>query len=151
MKVSGVLKPCTFAPFSDFVENSHGEARDSSYTKSWVPVHNQWVPVQKNKESCLGLYVTRKFNLERDAKALYYSLLKLKYSPSTYMCLKHKKEQHAATEITRTGYSTKKSSNWLIVLCVLRDKCHEFFSIFGDYHESGTQDAKVTISLTFVW
>ena len=27
MKVSGVLKSCTFATFSDFVENSYGEAR----------------------------------------------------------------------------------------------------------------------------
>ena len=40
----------------------------------------------------MGLYVTRKFNLETDAKALYYSLLKLKYSPSKYMYLKHKKD-----------------------------------------------------------
>ena len=46
----------------------------------------------KKRESCLGLYVTRKFNLETDAKALYYSLLKLKYSPSIYMYLKHKKD-----------------------------------------------------------
>ena len=58
-----------------------------------------------------------------------------------------------ATEITRTGYSTKKSSNRLIVLGVLWDTRHELllFSIFGDYYESGTQDAKVTKSLTFVW
>ena len=32
-----------------------------------------------------------------------------------------------ATEITRTGKSTKKSSNGLIVLCILRDAFHDIF------------------------
>ena len=31
---------------SDFVTNSYGESRDSSCEKSWVQVHNQWVPAQ---------------------------------------------------------------------------------------------------------
>ena len=46
-----------------------------------------------------------------------------------------------------TGYSTKKSSNSSIVLCVLRDAYHELFCIFGDFHASETQDVEVTKSL----
>ena len=46
-----------------------------------------------------------------------------------------------------TGYSTKKSSNSSIVLCVLRDACHELFCVFGYFHASGTEDAEVTKSL----
>ena len=55
---------------SNFVTNSYGESWDSSCNKS--------------------------VNLETDAKTLYYSLLKLKYSPSKY--LEHKKDlsKHAS-------------------------------------------------------
>ena len=52
-----------------------------------------------------------------------------------------------ATEITRTGYSTKKSSNRSIFPYVLRDACHETFCVFGDFSASRTQDAEVTKSL----
>ena len=73
--------------FCDFVTNSYGESWDSSCEKSWVPVHNQWVPVQKNKESQIenasGPLCNQTVNLETDAKTLHYSLLKLKCSPST--------------------------------------------------------------------
>ena len=48
---------------TDFVKNGYGESWDSSCEKSWVPVHNQWVPVKKKQGvqnwTCLGLYVTR--------------------------------------------------------------------------------------------
>ena len=91
------------------------------------------------------------FNPETDAKPLYYSLLKLKYSPSIY--LKHKKDKiciflkTTATEIPRTGYYTKESSsNRSIVLCVLQDTFHELFCVFGDFYASGTQDAEETKS-----
>ena len=75
---------------SDFVTNtcSYGESWDSSCEKSWVPVHNQGVLSWK----CLGLYVNQTVTLETDAKTLYYSLLKLKYSPS--ISLKHKKDKN---------------------------------------------------------
>jgi len=54
----------------------------------WGPsVHNQWVPVQLKM---FGYLCNQTVNLETDAKSLYYSLLKLKYSPSIY--LKHKKD-----------------------------------------------------------
>ena len=36
---------------TDFIKNGYGESWDSSCEKSWVPVHNQWLPVNKNKES----------------------------------------------------------------------------------------------------
>ena len=52
-----------------------------------------------------------------------------------------------ATEITQTGYSTKKSSNRSIFPYVLRDACHEIFCVFGDFSASRTQDAEVTKSL----
>ena len=72
------------------VTNSYGKPWDSSCGKSWVPTKNQWVPVQKNKESswkCMGLYVT---NWRQMPKLFTYSLLKLKYIPSIY--LKHKQD-----------------------------------------------------------
>ena len=31
---------------SDFVTNSYGESYDSSCENSWVPVNNQWIPLQ---------------------------------------------------------------------------------------------------------
>ena len=49
-----------------------------------------------------------------------------------------------ATEISRTGYSTKKFSNRLIVLCVLQDAFHELFCVFRDSYVSGTQHVEVT-------
>ena len=54
-----------------------------------------------------------------------------------------------ATEITRIGFSTKKSPNRSIVPYVLRDACHEIFCIFGDFSGSRTQDAEITKSLHF--
>ena len=42
-----------------------------------------------------------------------------------------------------TGYSTKKSSNSLIDLCVLQDPYHE---LFCDFHASGTHYAEATKS-----
>ena len=52
-----------------------------------------------------------------------------------------------ATEITRTGYSTKKSSNRSIFPYVLQDACHEIVCVFGDFSASRTLDAEVTKSL----
>ena len=50
--------------------------------------------------------------------------------------------------MTQTGYTTKKSSNPLIILCVLWDTSHELFCVFvGDFYISGTQAAEVTKSL----
>ena len=37
--------------------------------------------------------------------------------------------------------------NRSIILCVLRDACHELFCVVGDFYASVTQDAEVTKSL----
>ena len=42
-----------------------------------------------------------------------------------------------AAEITRTGYSIKKSSNRSIVVCVLRDACHKLICVFGNFMHQG--------------
>ena len=49
--------------------------------------------------------------------------------------------------MAQTGYSTRRSSNRSIILCILRDACHELFCIFGDFYALGTQDREVTKSL----
>ena len=52
-----------------------------------------------------------------------------------------------ATEIRRTGYSTKTSSDLSIDLCILRDVCHELFCIFGDFlciRDAGHRGNKIT-------
>lgn len=54
-----------------------------------------------------------------------------------------------ATNITQTGYSTRKSSNRSTILCMLWDACHELFCIFGDLYASGMQDAGVTKSVDY--
>ena len=49
--------------------------------------------------------------------------------------------------MAQTRYSTKRSSNQSIVLCILWDTCHKLFCVFGDFYASVTQDAEVTKSL----
>ena len=76
---------------SDFVTNRYSESWDSSCEKSLVPVQCQWVPIKKIKAlklKMLGPLCNQTVNLKTDSKTLYYSLLKLKYSPSI---LKHNK------------------------------------------------------------
>ena len=52
-----------FNTFSGFAASSYGESCDSSSGKSWAPVQNHQVPVQKTKSpinwKCLVCYVTR--------------------------------------------------------------------------------------------
>ena len=70
---------------NDFVTNSYDEWWDSSRGKSWVPVQNHWVLVPKTtspKLKMLGPLCNQTVNLKKDCKALYYSILKFKYSPS---------------------------------------------------------------------
>ena len=84
-------------------------------------------------------------NLETDAKTLYYSLLKLKYSSSIYS--KHKKDwnKYASLNNSHTNHTNRmfyeKASNRSIVLC------HELFCVFWDFYASGRQDAVVAKSL----
>ena len=63
----GYLSQLLRKAWSHFVSISYGESWDSSCKESWVPVHNQWVPVNCSKKlgvrnwKCLGLYVTRQW------------------------------------------------------------------------------------------
>ena len=52
-----------------------------------------------------------------------------------------------ATEITRTEYSTKTSSDRSIDLCGLRDARHELFCVYGDFYASRKQGAEVKITV----
>ena len=54
-----------------------------------------------------------------------------------------------AAEIEQTGFFFKNIFRW-IDLCVLQDASTELFCVFGDFYASGTHDAEVTKSLTFV-
>ena len=92
-------------------------------------------------------------NLETDSKTLYYRLLKLKMQ-SFYIFKAQKRlkqicifKQQPQKSHGMDNYSTKKSSNRSITLCILRDACHELFCIFRDFYASGTQDTEVTKSL----
>ena len=75
---------------SDFVTNSYGESWDA-FCEKLDPVQNhvQNVPVKKTTNPImLGPLCNQTVNLKADSKTLYYSILKLKYSPSI---LKHNK------------------------------------------------------------
>ena len=72
--VISVLIRSGFNGSSDFVTNSFGESWDSSCEKSWVPVRNHWVAVQKTVSP--WLICNHTVNLKTDSKTQYYSLLK---------------------------------------------------------------------------
>ena len=68
---------------------------DSSCEKSWVPVQNQWVPVQKTMSAKLkmpGHLRNQTVNLKTVSKTLYYSIMKLNYSPSILIARQPLKE-----------------------------------------------------------
>ena len=67
---------------SDFVANTYGESWDSSCEKSSVPVHTQLKKTRTPKLKMPGPSCNQTVYLETDAKTFYYSLLKLKCSPS---------------------------------------------------------------------
>ena len=83
-----IFSHCLTSIHSDYVTNSYGESWDSSKCeKSWVPVHNQWVPVKKRK--CLGFYVTRQL-IWRQTRKFSITVYWKKYSPSIHLW--HKKD-----------------------------------------------------------
>ena len=51
--------------------NSYGESRDSSCEKLWVPVQNQWAPVQKTMSP--RAFCNHTVNLKTDSKTPNYS------------------------------------------------------------------------------
>ena len=143
---------------NDFVTNSDDEWWDSSREKSWVPVQNQWVLVQKTTSPKLKMIwpsCNQTVNLNKDSKALYYRILKFKYGLSIS---KHKKcsmkyaslnnsHNNCHSNYTNRLFLQNNCSDRLIDLCLLRDACHGLFCVFGDFYAPGTQDAEVTKSL----
>ena len=93
--------------------------------------------------------------LKTDSKILYYSILKLKYSPFIFKAQQRLIErcfvnsQNNCHRNYTNGIFLQIHMFRSIDLCILRDACHELFWIFGDSSASGTQHAGVTISLRF--
>ena len=113
-------------------------------------IEAQFLKQRARNWKCLVLCVTRTVNLKTDFKTLYtvyWNKNILHLFLSTTQTKRNKRRWTTATAITRTGYYSKKSSNRSIVLCVLRDACHELFCVFGDFYASVTRDAEVTKSL----
>ena len=109
---------------SDFVTNSYDEWWDSSRDKSWVPVQNHWGLVQKTtspKLKMLWPLCNQTVNLKKDSKALYYSILKLKYSPSIS---KHKKCSVKYASLNNSHYNCHSNYTKSILL-----QKHMFWSI----------------------
>ena len=107
-----------------------------------LPKTNEF-QLKKNKESswkCMGLYVTN----WRQMPKLFTKFTEVKIK-SFYIIIKAQRRlkyicifKQQGTEITQTGYFTKTSSNWSIILYVLRDVCHELmFYVFGYFYTSG--------------
>ena len=111
---------------------------------------------------CFGLYVTYyQTVMKTNSKALYYSVLKLKYSPShlknnkgwkKYASLNNSHNNCHRNYTNRRDISTNTCTHVQIDrsmdLCVLWDACHELLCIFRDFNASDTQDAEVTEALT---
>ena len=104
-----------------------------------VKNHESQPPLKQNKESYLGLYVTRR-TIWRQMPKLLLQFTEIKIQ-SKYTSLNNSHRNHTK----RIFY--KKTSNRSIVLCILMDACHESFCFFGDFYASGMWDAEVTKSL----
>ena len=95
-------------------------------------------------------------NLKTDSKTLYYSMLKLKYSPSIF---KHNKGYKKYALLNNSHNNCHRNYTNGIFLhythfqinCSLHPtgSCHVLFCVFGDFYASGTQDVEVTKSLGF--
>ena len=112
----------------------------------------------------LGPLCNQTVSLKTDSKTLYYSTLKLKFSPSI---LKHNKgwkkyasltnihnncKKHYANKPVRYFYKIINIHNFSdqsINLCILQDACHELFWAFGDFNTSMVKDVQVTKSLEY--
>ena len=85
--------------------------------------------------------------LKTDSKILYYSILKLKYSPFIFKAQQRLIErcfvnsQNNCHRNYTNGIFLQIHMFRSIDLCILRDACHELFWIFGDSSASGTQHA----------
>ena len=99
--------------------------------KSWVPVHNQWVPVQ-----CLGFYVTRQF-IWRQTPKVFITI----YSPSLLDISKAQKrlKQICIFINSHRNHTNRIFYQKLNILCILWNAYHELFCVFGNFYVSGTR------------
>ena len=93
------------------------------------------------KLKMLGPLCNQTVNLKTDSKSLYYSALKLKYSPSI---LKHNKGEKKYESLNNSHNNFHR--NYTNDLCVLQDARHELLFFFGDFCASGMQDVEATKS-----
>ena len=96
---------------------------------------SQFKKSRSPKLKMLGPSSNQTVNMETDAKNRYYSFLKLK-KKSFYKC----KEKKRLKEICIFKQQPQKSleQNPSILLCIVRDVCHELFGVFGNFYALGT-------------
>ena len=140
---------------SDFVTNSYGESWDSKKKNHEPQFEKTRSRVWAFIIIFFFFYVTRQLIWRHRPKLfIYYSSLKLKYSPAIrlkykkyhikYICI-FKQQPHKSHE---QDILLKKSSNRSILFCVLRNRYHDLFCVFqGGFYASWTQDGEVTKSL----
>ena len=104
----------------------------------------------------LGRLCNQTVNLKTDPKTMYYSALKLKYSPSI---LKHNKgeKKYESSNNSHNNFHRNYTNGMFLQIKTFRSMdrslrptgCiyHELLCILGDFCVSGTQDAEATKSL----
>ena len=108
---------------------SYGESWDSSCEnhESQSRSNESQLKITSLKLKMLGPLCNQTVNLKTHSKTLYYSILKLKYSPSIL--------KQNTIKVTWTGYFYKYTcSDQSIDLCVLWDTCHDWFCVFRDFY-----------------
>ena len=107
-----------FNTFSGFAASSYGESCDSSSGKSWAPVQNHRVPVQKTKSpinwKCLVCHVTRQL-IWRQISKLFIQFTEIKIY-SIYCKAQQKNKYAPLNNIHKhhTNRLTKTSADWSI-------------------------------------
>ena len=97
------------------------------------------------KTSCVGVYKCLSRRLCRHCRNLAEGGCLL--SRFHFMRCRYFLGHVACWNLAWQGLYKCTGSDQSIDLCILRDSCHELFSIFGDFYVLGTQDAEVTKSL----
>ena len=98
---------------SDFVTNGYGVFWDSSCEKPWVPVKKKSLKLKMLQPLC-----NHTVNPKTDSKTLYYSILKLKYSPSI---LKHNKGEKKYALLNNSHNNCHRNyTNQILLIHMLR-------------------------------
>lgn len=146
-----LLKIVMVSPETQLVKNHESQSRTNESQLKKKKRTRNW--------KYLGLYVNRQLHcsLETDSKTLYYSTLKLKFSPSIlihnkgwkkYASLNNSRDKCHRNYTNRLDMSTNTRIQInRSIFCVLRAACDELFCAFKDFYASGMQDAELTKSL----